>query len=341
MDTSILLNRINTVTPVTKETVTTLLTLTEIEFIIKEKKKKPGLYYIFLEILTKNIINYKIVMEILDVLIEHKDLKWRHLKLILPYCLSTIGKEAFCKIYYEKIFKTIQISSSLILGLAKFMPCLLKLYINEYVIIDKDFVNKPTGSYKINYNYLLNQIEQFIKKKFSQKGLDIFLKVFPITKHNLVFDGNNILLNKKGIIEAESFIKLQNLYDTSIKKGYFPLVFIHMRHLKTLKKMGLTITFNCIKTPYKYNDDWFSLYYAIKHNSYLVSKDIFRDHINQFDTLNKTNFMKIFLHHRKLDIKDDFTEIIFKETTVPVIIKEGSYIYIPGKTNYLKITETY
>lgn len=311
-----------------------------IEKMIENKEKNPGVYYLLLKLLVKTE-NKKLIENIILLLIEQKDLKWRHLEIVLPY-FKNVLKDNFIEWYQKTIFDNIKIDSKLIMGLCSIEVKLLKLYKNKYVRINKDFWDDLPFEVDFSYEYLLDQIEKFIKKKFSKIGLERFLKVFPENKkYNLVFDGNNILLNKKGKLEIDSYVKLIKLYEDSKIKGYNPIVFIHARHLKTITKMGLKLNFNYIPTPYRYNDDWFCLYYAIKNNVNIVSRDIYRDHINQFDTQNNTNYLKIFLEHKKFDIKEDFSEIIYQQKNIPIIIyyndHEREYIYIPGNKKYLLV----
>lgn len=318
---------------------TKVFTMEEITSYIENDTNDPGTSYVILAQLTKEKDNYSIMKQIINLLIEQKQIKWRHLKVILPFYRERERKEDFFDFYKKNIYHLIPIEEKLILGIADIYPELLELYLGEYLVIDKEFEDTfiPKTIPSVDYSFLKNQIEKFIKKKFSQKGLDAFLKVFPKKKYDLVFDGNNILLNKKGVIEVESFWKMNNLFESAQKMGYEPVVFIHARHLKTLKRMGLKIPFTFISTLYRYNDDWFSLYYAIKNDVPLVSRDIFRDHINQFDTQKNSNYMKIFLHHRKMNIKEDFSEIEFEQKNIPIIIKVNGNYYLPGNKGYLKI----
>ena len=313
-----------------------VFTIEEITDFIDSKTNDPGTGYLILKQLSSDESNFSIMENILSLLIEQKNIKWRHLKLCLPLYKKKDRIEFF-EYYKKNIFPLIPIEEKLIVGIAKIYPELLDVYLNEYLIINEDFDDELPDVTKVDYKFLTKQIESFIKKKFSQRGLTAFLKVFPKKKYDLVFDGNNILLNKKGVIEIESFWKMVHLFESATKSGYNPVVFIHARHLKTLKRMGLKVPFAFVSTLYRYNDDWFSLYYAIKNNVHLVSRDIFRDHVNQFDTQKKSNFLKIFLHSRKLNIKEDFSEIIFEQKNIPIIIKQKGNYYLPGRMGYLKI----
>lgn len=308
-----------------------------INIMLENNVKNPGLYYLILQCLVNLSDNYfPLVSKIISLLVTQKTIKSRHILLVLPYYLKYQSKDDVYK-FYKNIVDIIPIDEKLILGLANIYPKLLDYYVNKYIKINEDYEDNPKEKINYNYGYLINQIEKFIKKKYSQKGLDRFLEHIPSKKYNIVFDGNNILLNTKGVIEKESYIQLMTLFLKCVDKGYNPLIFIHSRNVKQLKKMKLPLNFTFYPTPYRYNDDWFSLYYAIKNNCYLVSKDIFRDHINQYDTQNKTDHLKIFLDNKKLNIMDDFSDVIFEKRILSIIIKEDDNYYLPGIKGYKKI----
>jgi hypothetical protein len=240
--------------------------------------------------------------------------------------------------YFEKVvFPNVKICENMILDIVNIDRDLVKFYVNKYIQSDKIYSVYPSKQPEVDYKVLLTNITKFIKKKYSQKGLDRFLTYIPDNKYNIVFDGNNILLNKAGSFEKESYDKLVKLYKDCIDKGLNPVIFIHTRIVKVIKRAGLKLNFNYIGTPYRYNDDWFSLYYAIKYNINLVSRDIYRDHINQFDTQKKQDYLKIFLAHKRYNITEDFRMIIFENKQLPIVCEEDDYYYIPGNKGYLKV----
>lgn len=312
--------------------------ISNIELMIKNNIKNPGLYYLLLKYLVESKNNYlSLVSDIINLLISQKTIKCRHILLVLPYYLKYKTEDEVYD-FYKNIYDIVPLDDKLVLGISEIYPKLLNYYINRYVKISEDFKDKLENKKIYDYSYLVNQIEKFIKKKYSQKGLDRFLEHIPTKKYDIVIDGNNILLNK-GIIEKASYNQLVVLNNNCLEKGLKPLIFIHSRNVKQLKKMGLPLNFIFYPTPYRYNDDWFSLYYAIKNNCNLVSKDIFRDHINQYDTQNKTDHLKIFLENKKLNINEDFSEIIFEEKILSIIIKDNEDYYLPGINGYKKINQ--
>ena len=310
-----------------------------IKRMINENVDNPGLFSLILSELVKSEKNLNIVKDILVMLVLQKKLSWRHLKRTMPFLSNLMSKEEFLDYYREIVYPNVCISKNpnMIPSLIKLNRNILDFYVGEYFLLDNEYYSYPKYEYSANVNELKILIERFIKKKFSQKGLIRFKKVFPTKHYDIVFDGNNILLNKCGKLERESHTKLLSLLEQCYDRGLKPLVFIHKRHIKNMKREGMSLDFNYVSTPYRYDDDWFSLYYAICHNIKLVSRDNFRDHINIFDTMLKKDNLKIFLHKQRVNITEDFTRICFRETILPVIIKEDDTFYIPGKEGYLKV----
>lgn len=313
--------------------------LENIRKMVDEKVNCPGIYFLILTELVKSEENYDIVKDIIVLLASQKKLSWRHQRTVIRFLSGIMGKDEFYEYYGRIIFPVSNIlkNKEMIPELINIDKRLLDFYVGKYYLQEKVCEDRPEGEYKANLADLKNDIEKFIKRKFSQKGLDRFLKVFPKKKYDIVFDGNNVLLNKCGRLESESHSKLLILLEQCRQLKLRPLVFIHKRNVKTMKKMGLSLDFPFASTPYRYDDDWFSLYYSICNNVTLVSRDHFRNHINTFDTLKKKDNLKIFLHQNRMNIKKDFSSIIFTKTVLPIIIKENENYYIPGINGYSKV----
>lgn len=313
--------------------------LENIDIMLSKNISNAGIYYLILKYMcnSESFEYYDYVNNILNLLIIQKDIKWRHFNISLPYLKKFISEEEFDKYYMVSVLPNIIVCENMILDLAKIDKNMIKYYIGSYIISDNIYQDYPITYPTINYSILLDNMEKFIKKKYSQKGLDRFLKIIPSKKYDIVFDGNNILLNKAGNLDQSSYNKLYKLYQYCLNNKLKPLVFIHSRIIKLMKKNNMKLDFNFIATPYRYNDDWFCLYYAIKNNIKLVSRDIYRDHINQFDSQKGLNYMKIFLSSNKLNITEDFSSIIFDNNILPIIIKNNDSYFIPGKKGYFKI----
>lgn len=294
---------------------------------------KPGIYYLILQELVKDFKGEKMEMidEIINLLLSFQMLKWRHIKVILPYLVKIMSKGKLHEYFKNKFYNIIKIDARMITDIINIYPPLLELYLNEYVILNENFTDYPKNKIIMNYQPLLEIIEKYLEENYGNDKLKKFLKTIPDTKYDIVIDGNNILLNKKGKLTNEGIENLKKI--CNIKHSY--IVFIHPRNCKKIKEKLNGI--NYVKTLYNLNDDWFSLYYAIKNNSFIVSKDNFKDHIYEFDTKNNKNLLKIYLFNKKLSISKKYSIIKIKEKHLPIIIKENNYYLIPGNRNYLKI----
>ena len=233
--------------------------------LILDKPNDPGLYMNMLKEIVEKKYDYKLCLTILNILIEHKSLKWRHLKTTISYLKTHITD--FDE-YYRSHFKPhVNISSIMILDIANLFPYLLKYYIGKYIDIEPKLINH--NNYDINvyhdlndldnsYDELINNIQRFIMSKY--KTLNYFMKFIPqYGYYDIAIDGNNILL-ETGNITKKSYYNLKHIYKVcSDKSANNVIVFIHKRHMKKLKTFDNTIPFNYIATPYGYNDDWFTL----------------------------------------------------------------------------------
>ena len=222
----------------------------------------------------------------------------------------------------------------MIMDIADKYPYLLDLYENSYVGIDTVFPGElPFNDPVINFGSLVEKIESFIEEKYGLFGLTVFMNHIPTTKYNIVFDGNNVLLHQKKVNDY-TYGRLIHLVKETKKLGMKPLVFVHKRNIKEMEKLGLKVIEEIQETPYHFNDDWFSLYYAVKNNCYLVSNDIFRDHIYNWDTSDNTNLLKIFLKQKKITMEENFSKLNFDNNNTSIIIKHEGKFYIPGSKGY-------
>lgn len=313
--------------------------LENISVMIESGVNNPGIYFLILKYMgdSNNLIYYDYIINIINLLIKQSCLRWRHINVVLRYLKMFMKYDSYYTYYISLILPNVKVCENMIIELGNIDRNLLNIYVGYYISSEKLYSNYPNKFPLINYNNLTETIIKYIKGKYGELGLIKFLKCIPREKYDIVFDGNNILLNKQGKFNTKSYIKLVKLYNDCIKKGLNPIVFIHIRIIKIIKKNNINIKLNYISTPYNYNDDWFSLYYAIKNNVELVSRDIYRDHINKFDTEKNSDLLKIFLTHKKLNITKDFENIVFENKNLSIIIKENDKFFIPGKKGYLII----
>lgn len=314
------------------------MSLDDINEKIQDKENNPGLYILIIRHLIEMDLNNNLkickIDEIVNILIEYQSLKWRHVKVILNFLQENFMKEQTYQ-YFSKLCNQIQIDGKMIKELCEIDCNLLDYYLGAYVETGEKYDEYPINKISYNYDMLLFKMESFIKKKYSQKGLTNFLECIPEEKYDVVIDGNNLLLHK-GKIDSISIEILHKVVKHFVKR-YKCLTFIHPRNVKKIKKLGMDIKIDYVETLYNYNDDWFSLYYAIKNNSFICSRDYFLDHINQYDTKTGTNDMKIFLKSKKIHLQNDF-KILETKSIIPIIIKEYDGYYIPGIYGYKKIS---
>ena len=304
--------------------------------IIEGELNIPGdIYRHMSDMIISDDDNSELIVKMLNILLKHGSMKYRHLKLLLPYLSKNMGDD-LVEYYESYIYRMIPVDSRLIELLCTY-PKVLELYIGKYVELDGEY--KEEVEFDYDYGELLGQIRKFIKRKYGGKNYERFLKNIPEKNYSIVFDGNNVLFSDGGKeITKKSYNRLIALVDYTIKNGHTPLVFIHQRNMKYIKKwLKLPLHDYMHGTPYNFNDDWFSLYYAIQNNCYLVSNDLFRDHINIFDTNNKTDHLKVFIKSKKLFTDRTFSSVIFTNNNIPVIIKKNDKIYVPAKSGYLVI----
>lgn len=289
-----------------------------------------GKCYNMLKDLVKSPVNIDDVIDIIKYLTFYKMIKFRHIKLVIPYFHKL--QFHFEDYYKENIKNNLIVDNRLISFLIDY-PKYLNFYIGQYVKLDEEF--SEMIDYKYDYSRLLIQIFNYIKNKYSSRDYQIFLRSIPTKSYDMVFDGNNILFSDTGKITEKSYIRLTNLVKFAQENGYNPIVFIHIRNIKYLQKvLKKHIPEYIYSTPYNFNDDWISIFYAVKNNCNIVSNDLFRDHINEFDTKNKTNHFKIFLDDKKLPTNKNLDRIIFTNNIIPIIIRKNDKIYIPGISGY-------
>ena len=125
---------------------------------------------------------------------------------------------------------------------------LFSIISNNLIILNKNDLNlklvnpNNLGKIKIS-NSSRNKLIDNFKNEYVKSNIEIehFDKFKKYKKYNVFLDGNNILFHFKRKITYNSFIRPQNIYLDLIKQGYSPLIIIHSRHKKYLKKIFLLI----------------------------------------------------------------------------------------------------
>ena len=116
--------------------------------------------------------------------------------------------------------------------------------------------------------------------------------------YNIFIDGNNVLFFIDRKVTLNSFKRLESIFNEASKNGNV-LITLHQRHRdfldKNLSKKESKIAKSILKklesniyfTPYKMNDDWFFIWAGITtNNSYVITNDLLRDHINNISEEN-------------------------------------------------------
>lgn len=114
----------------------------------------------------------------------------------------------------------------------------------------------------------------------------INLKGFKDSNLHYVIDGANVLFSSHDGLKKLHHI-VENLHDLNHKGSIEITIVLHKRHFQkngkaaSLKQQRFKkdIKMNIVETPYGVNDDYYSIFIAMKNNCLLVTNDKFRDHI--------------------------------------------------------------
>lgn len=322
-----------------------VITKENIEKILNSKIINPGLYANILKSIVDEKYDYKYCLEVLNILISQNKLKWRHLKITIQYLKDNVVD--FIN-YYNRIIKpNIEISSIMIHDIINYYPYLIQYHIGTYIDlpiteIDENILTKynhkkydEVCDIDNDYNDAALNIKQFIINKYG--SFKIFNKYIPEgCKYDVAIDGNNVLL-RTGKLCNRDYQLLKKMYNRCCKNGYDPIIFIHKRHIKNLKKLeGDELPFNYVATPFGYDDDWFTLYYGVSNNIPIISNDLYRDHIYRFDKSHNTDELKTYLGHKLYKYNIINPKLLLKPKVLPIIIETNNYIYIPLSNSHNK-----
>jgi hypothetical protein len=112
-------------------------------------------------------------------------------------------------------------------------------------------------------------------------AMDLNINMNVRTK--FVIDGANVLFACHNGVKT-----LNKILNQLCSDGSVVTLVLHKRHFNGKLKDSLSCLLNhpfinLIQTPYGVNDDYYSIYIAMKNESYLVTNDKFRDHIYHID----------------------------------------------------------
>ena len=243
-------------------------------------------YYLLLD-------NIPLACNYLERLFEHRQLKKRHLFLIIDDLVqkNMIQKAVeICQFYLKEniIFDRKDIRRFLTYDNSPLRQLLFKHLIRQPLILNqipnhlaKDIIieTQPHALSKFELSDQEKQllISHIINDTSSDNKLyDSFLSFCQSNNYNIVIDGGNVLYSYKGRKNQVGYWRLNTIISYLKKNGFQPLVILHQKH---------KFQTDCLiyRSPYGLNDDIFLLLAALTHQStYILSNDCFRDHIFKY-----------------------------------------------------------
>ena len=200
---------------------------------------------------------------------------------------------------------------------------------------------QPTQKIIMYINHVINMTIET-----HQQTLETFWST--IDKVDTIIDAGNVIYSRRGSISTTSLDDLINIAHQTQN----PLIVIHRRHVKTINHLEATLKkmkLNYWMTPYGINDDLFIMWFFLRTNmnATIVSNDNFRDHIFNFETINKKNNFDLNWSQFKNIICQQTLKYnihINKINNPPIYSKciqhDDSYIYIPHISgNFVRIAK--
>lgn len=194
--------------------------------------------------------------------------------------------------------------------------------------ITLDFTGKMFDTLNFKRYSFVEAKDEF--NKISSKVDDMNLFLTTINNHyEHIIDAGNIMYSRKGEFNENSVTDLEFV----INKFKNSLIIIHTKHLKNNKIKKILAGKLFFATPYKYNDDIFTVMAYLHNPCKIISNDTFKDHTIEnnkmrcfiFDDLIKySNNNGVFT----FDMSYHFTRCI------QVIDKK---IYIPALTGFIEL----
>jgi len=303
--------------------------------------------------------SYETQLQLIHYLVKTKKIRWRHLQYVFPLFLERDGwsrKQLFK--YFQNIVSQYEfkLTNSIVIDIATLYPDFSYLFHERYVepVEVDDFIREKMLEGRYNYSFyrenphnlsfdvLKQVIERHINDYCIENGIkNVFKMYIPKKQFDVVVDGNNVILHNCGKVKKDSVNELTAIVNKLKDTHGSVLVYIHERHHKWEKYAKHPIWKNpnvcVIYTPYKYNDDWFSIYYAILNNIYIVSNDNYKDHILKYQTDGDRMSLKAFLAYRHIHTTN-FVDLTYPRETIPIIYYRENAAYIPETTGgFIKI----
>ncbi len=163
-----------------------------------------------------------------------------------------------------------------------------------------------------------------------------YLETFWNSNHKdfkVIIDGGNVLHSNSGKLNNDSLNNLIKIIKQTKKTFGKTLLVIHRRHTKTfpnliseLKKTGVTYYL----TPYNVNDDIFILWFFLNIQSkpYIITNDKYRDHVFNFETINKKDNINLSMSQFKHVLSQQSLEYDINKCQINEPVKVSKCIHL-------------
>lgn len=155
---------------------------------------------------------------------------------------------------------------------------LVKLLDGRFIKMDTVGKLYPEVDFK---RYKFEESKKYFDSIASKVLINNFMDTIIDKNYNYIIDAGNILFSRNGELTDFSVIDLNYV----INKFSNSLIIIHSKHLKNNKIKKILSDKLFFATPYKYNDDIFTIMAYLYNNCKIITNDTFKDH-----TIENNNF---------------------------------------------------
>lgn len=135
-------------------------------------------------------------------------------------------------------------------------------------------------------NYILNIKTNRNNKVLSNDTIEnikykwcTFKKILHKNYFNFIIDGANV-----GHQNSYTEININNINKVIEQLNGKILLILHQKHKKAISYFYNDHRVTLFITPYYHDDDWYSLYATLLYDTFLISNDKIRNHLNNFNT---------------------------------------------------------
>lgn len=149
---------------------------------------------------------------------------------------------------------------------------------------------------------LFGELTSYLKEEYGRRGAEAFemaMKEIFTNEFDIVIDGANVLYHGTQTLDTASFARLNALCHTLVFKGFNPLIVLNVRHSpRSGGRGGMSRRGGGIPRPLDpqanffskwkdkilmtsrgLNDDWFAIGAALNADCFLLTNDLFKDHV--------------------------------------------------------------